>query len=196
MTYSPSKLIAVRTSDRHIRDQIGDITHLVLLATSIDNRCTIRILLGLRTIRNTVNLRIESFQSFKCRPMLNLTPIIRDNYYMIPIKIRTRQTFCHLGMNDNRVSTCTTFTQTKNLPSFSRTIVDREFRNFECSRMRITHQNNALTVIECRCKDLIWLHTIRRKNNLCCLTWHISSLKMHSCRIGFIPKRLKKFPLN
>src|ERR1044072_7594141 len=163
MTNSSCKLVMRCTMNRHVGDQIRDVTHLMALAIGIRTLRTVfdslggsivpTTINGQHTIIRFVNLRIEVLELPQRRFMYDLLTSVGNHNNMITIKVRTRQMLCYLGMDQH----CIWDIGTKNLPSIPITVVNRQFRNLKRTRMRIPNKNNTLAILERRSVNLIRL---------------------------------------
>src|SRR3954451_8515807 len=168
MPYSTRELVRVSTLNRHVSNQVSNIAHLLLL-TSWTNSDTPMNWIFLRR-RCLITLRIKAFQLLQWRCVRNVSTIVWDDHDRVAIKVRTRQSFRYFGMDENGIWRLATLPQPEKLTCFSRLIIDRKFWDLEGTSVRVPHKSNALTVLERRRKDLVWLHVIRGQQNLVCLT--------------------------
>src|SRR4051812_34993549 len=164
MAYGSSDLVRTCCLDGHVSDQVGDITHLLLLTGRLDDGRTVRELLGLRTERYLVRrLRIERLQPIQRRGTGDRAPVVGDDHDRITIEVCTRETLSHLRVDDYSISSSTALTEADQILRFSCLVVDHEIGDLERTCMRVAHQGHSLTVVERGSEDLGGLDLVRGK---------------------------------
>src|SRR5207248_1954381 len=124
------------STNRHIRDQVRDCTHLLALLFGRHSG-------NIAAFRNLVVLRIEILETLEWRFSLDLSVVVRNNQNGVAIEVRTGQT-----SSDVTVDTDGILGLTEKLLGFGMSVVHGELRDLELPTMRISDQHDSFTVSE------------------------------------------------
>ena len=155
-----------RTTNGHVRDEVGDLAHLVLECTVLHPR---------RSRWELEPTVVEVNELLPGSDVLDPVALVGDDQNRVAIEVRSRQLLGCLGVNADSVLGVAG----DHLASGGIAVVDRQLRDLEYAAMWVADENDPLAVLVTRSVDLVWLETWNREDDVVGASRKGCGLEMH-----------------